>query len=182
MLPECHISWETISIVRNKSKLPIRSFCTLNHFAYSPSAGYGEGSSCIHLCCPYSSCNDSGALLLWSQCCFTNGTTKGVQSEETFGLPLRYLVAGVHGIYNCISTFLAIVPGFPPLKANALIWYICYQTLLCGLVGLPPSNGVLPQSPMHTKSLAVLKRQVEQNERISRICPPSFSNWGNLDV
>ncbi|KAF5793206.1 putative bicarbonate transporter [Helianthus annuus] len=32
-------------------------------------------------------------------------------------------------------------------------------TLLCGLLGLPPSNGVLPQSPMHTKSLAVLKKQ-----------------------
>jgi len=34
------------------------------------------------------------------------------------------------------------------------------QTLLCGLLGLPPSNGVLPQSPMHTKSLAILKKQV----------------------
>lgn len=34
------------------------------------------------------------------------------------------------------------------------------QTLLCGLIGLPPSNGVLPQSPMHTKSLAVLRKQV----------------------
>ncbi|KAH9666494.1 Boron transporter 4 [Citrus sinensis] len=32
-------------------------------------------------------------------------------------------------------------------------------TLACGLIGLPPSNGVLPQSPMHTKSLAVLKTQ-----------------------
>lgn len=38
------------------------------------------------------------------------------------------------------------------------VWF--FQTLLCGLIGLPPSNGVLPQSPMHTKSLAVLKRQV----------------------
>lgn len=35
------------------------------------------------------------------------------------------------------------------------------QTLLCGLIGLPPSNGVLPQSPMHTRSLAVLKKQVK---------------------
>lgn len=35
-----------------------------------------------------------------------------------------------------------------------------YQTLICGLLGLPPSNGVLPQSPMHTRSLAVLRRQV----------------------
>jgi hypothetical protein len=34
------------------------------------------------------------------------------------------------------------------------------QTLICGLLGIPPSNGVLPQSPMHTRSLAVLKRQV----------------------
>ncbi|KAL0330252.1 UNVERIFIED_CONTAM: Boron transporter 4 [Sesamum radiatum] len=34
------------------------------------------------------------------------------------------------------------------------------MTLICGLLGLPPSNGVLPQSPMHTRSLAVLKRQV----------------------
>lgn len=34
------------------------------------------------------------------------------------------------------------------------------QTLMCGLLGIPPSNGVIPQSPMHTKSLATLKHQV----------------------
>lgn len=38
--------------------------------------------------------------------------------------------------------------------------FFCFQTLACGLLGLPPSNGVLPQSPMHTRSLAVLKKQV----------------------
>lgn len=38
----------------------------------------------------------------------------------------------------------------------ALLW----QTLMCGLLGIPPSNGVIPQSPMHTKSLATLKHQV----------------------
>jgi len=31
---------------------------------------------------------------------------------------------------------------------------------MCGLIGIPPSNGVIPQSPMHTKSLATLKHQV----------------------
>ena len=31
---------------------------------------------------------------------------------------------------------------------------------MCGLLGIPPSNGVIPQSPMHTKSLATLKYQV----------------------
>jgi hypothetical protein len=34
------------------------------------------------------------------------------------------------------------------------------QVLICGLLGIPPSNGVLPQAPMHTRSLAVLRRQV----------------------
>lgn len=34
------------------------------------------------------------------------------------------------------------------------------QTILCGLIGIPPANGVIPQSPMHTKSLATLKHQV----------------------
>ncbi|CAL5360673.1 unnamed protein product [Camellia sinensis] len=40
------------------------------------------------------------------------------------------------------------------------------QTLLCGLIGLPPVNGVLPQSPMHTKSLAVLKRQLIRKKMV----------------
>ncbi|KAL5676857.1 hypothetical protein ACJX0J_012988, partial [Zea mays] len=34
------------------------------------------------------------------------------------------------------------------------------QVLLCGFLGIPPSNGVLHQSPVHTKSLTVLKRQL----------------------
>ncbi|XP_057531245.1 protein PECTIC ARABINOGALACTAN SYNTHESIS-RELATED-like [Amaranthus tricolor] len=38
------------------------------------------------------------------------------------------------------------------------------MTLVCGLIGLPPSNGVLPQSPMHSKSLATLKKQVMKEE------------------
>ncbi|KAB1218642.1 Boron transporter 4 [Morella rubra] len=41
-----------------------------------------------------------------------------------------------------------------------------FMTLLCGLIGLPPSNGVLPQSPMHTKSLAVLKRQLMRRKMV----------------
>ncbi|KAJ6366022.1 hypothetical protein OIU77_002569 [Salix suchowensis] len=33
------------------------------------------------------------------------------------------------------------------------------MVILCGLIGIPPSNGAIPQSPMHTKSLATLKHQ-----------------------
>ncbi|CAH1442314.1 unnamed protein product [Lactuca virosa] len=41
-----------------------------------------------------------------------------------------------------------------------------FMTLICGLVGIPPSNGVLPQSPMHTRSLATLERQIMQKKMV----------------
>lgn len=42
-----------------------------------------------------------------------------------------------------------------------------FLTLLCGLIGVPPSNGVIPQSPMHTKSLATLKYQLLRNRLVA---------------
>ncbi|KAH9622276.1 hypothetical protein KSS87_001376 [Heliosperma pusillum] len=42
-----------------------------------------------------------------------------------------------------------------------------FMTLLCGLLGIPPSNGVIPQSPMHTKSLATLKHQLLRNRLVA---------------
>nr|GEU41539.1 probable boron transporter 2 isoform X1 [Tanacetum cinerariifolium] len=41
-----------------------------------------------------------------------------------------------------------------------------FLTLVCGLLGIPPSNGVIPQSPMHTKSLATLKHQLLRNRLV----------------
>ncbi|KAK7337566.1 hypothetical protein VNO77_18148 [Canavalia gladiata] len=41
-----------------------------------------------------------------------------------------------------------------------------FLTLMCGLIGIPPSNGVIPQSPMHTKSLATLKHQLLRNKLV----------------
>ncbi|GMH43262.1 hypothetical protein BSKO_11184 [Bryopsis sp. KO-2023] len=38
------------------------------------------------------------------------------------------------------------------------------MTVMCGLLGIPPVNGVLPQAPMHTKSLATLKKQLKKME------------------
>ncbi|OAY61974.1 boron transporter 1 [Manihot esculenta] len=42
-----------------------------------------------------------------------------------------------------------------------------FLTLMCGLIGIPPSNGVIPQSPMHTKSLATLKYQLLRNRLVA---------------
>ncbi|PPD69610.1 hypothetical protein GOBAR_DD33508 [Gossypium barbadense] len=42
-----------------------------------------------------------------------------------------------------------------------------FLTLVCGLIGVPPANGVIPQSPMHTKSLATLKHQLLRNRLVT---------------
>lgn len=56
------------------------------------------------------------------------------------------------------------------------------QTLMCGLIGIPPSNGVIPQSPMHTKSLATLKHQVKKFYHVGRLwfyrtCVPKIQKF-----
>ncbi|KAI5075274.1 hypothetical protein GOP47_0009350 [Adiantum capillus-veneris] len=38
--------------------------------------------------------------------------------------------------------------------------------IVCGLLGIPPSNGVIPQSPMHTKSLATLKNEMVRKKLV----------------
>ncbi|KAL5541454.1 hypothetical protein UlMin_009164 [Ulmus minor] len=42
-----------------------------------------------------------------------------------------------------------------------------FMVVLCGLIGIPPSNGVIPQSPMHTKSLATLNQQLLRNRLVA---------------
>ena len=36
--------------------------------------------------------------------------------------------------------------------------------ILAGLMGTPPSNCVIPQAPMHTKSLGTLKKMLVQRD------------------
>ncbi|XVF54104.1 hypothetical protein PTKIN_Ptkin05aG0153900 [Pterospermum kingtungense] len=54
-----------------------------------------------------------------------------------------------------------------------------FLVILCGLIGIPPSNGVIPQSPMHTKSLSTLKHQLLRNKLVST-ARKSISKNSNL--
>ncbi|XP_058734412.1 boron transporter 4 [Vicia villosa] len=70
------------------------------------------------------------------------------------------MVAGLYFFDHSVASGMAQQKDFNLKKPSAYhydIFLLGFMTLLCGLLGLPPSNGVLPQSPMHTKSLAVLK-------------------------
>ncbi|XP_057536260.1 boron transporter 4-like [Amaranthus tricolor] len=92
--------------------------------------------------------------------------------KDMFRVPVGYIFAAilpalmVTGLYffdHSVASQLAQQKEFnlkTPSAYHYDILVLGFMTLLCGLIGLPPSNGVLPQSPMHTKSLAVLKRQL----------------------
>ncbi|KAG9459875.1 hypothetical protein H6P81_004383 [Aristolochia fimbriata] len=57
-----------------------------------------------------------------------------------------------------------------------------FMVILCGLIGIPPANGVIPQSPMHTKSLATLKHQLLRNRLVAtaRNCISKNASLGQL--
>ncbi|KAJ8766261.1 hypothetical protein K2173_022320 [Erythroxylum novogranatense] len=57
-----------------------------------------------------------------------------------------------------------------------------FMVILCGLIGIPPANGVIPQSPMHTKSLATLKHQLLRNRLVAaaRKCMSKNASLGQV--
>ncbi|KAG8053248.1 hypothetical protein GUJ93_ZPchr0001g29712 [Zizania palustris] len=93
-------------------------------------------------------------------------------AKELFSVPPAYIfaailpalmVAGLYFFDHSVASQLAQQKEFNLKKPSAYhydILVLGFMVLLCGLIGIPPSNGVLPQSPMHTRSLAVLRGQL----------------------
>ncbi|KAI3454038.1 hypothetical protein Pfo_010701 [Paulownia fortunei] len=81
------------------------------------------------------------------------------------------MIAGLYFFDHSVASQMAQQKEFNLKNPSAYhydILLLGVMTLLCGLLGLPPSNGVLPQSPMHTRSLAVLKRQLIRRKMVKR--------------
>ncbi|KAH6757581.1 hypothetical protein C2S51_038729 [Perilla frutescens var. frutescens] len=79
------------------------------------------------------------------------------------------MIAGLYFFDHSVASQLAQQKEFNLKKPSAYhydILLLGVMTLICGLLGLPPSNGVLPQSPMHTRSLAVLKKQLIRRKMV----------------
>ena len=69
-----------------------------------------------------------------------------------------------------VSSQLAQQPEFNLKKPSAYHYdmlLLSLMTLLCGLLGIPPVNGVIPQSPMHSKSLASVDNIPKKNTKSS---------------
>ncbi|KAM7263356.1 hypothetical protein ACFE04_001039 [Oxalis oulophora] len=73
------------------------------------------------------------------------------------------MIAGLYFFDHSVASQMAQQEEFNLKNPSAYhydILILGIMALFCGLLGLPPCNGVLPQAPMHTKSLASLKRQI----------------------
>ncbi|KAE8717810.1 Boron transporter 4 [Hibiscus syriacus] len=103
-------------------------------------------------------------------------TTGSSYDLELDGIVARYLnnlvlefPGGLYFFDHSVASQLAQQKEFNlknPTAYHYDILSLGVMTLICGLLGLPPSNGVLPLSPMHTKSLAVLKRQLTRKKMV----------------
>ncbi|CAN1764830.1 Boron transporter 4, partial [Linum perenne] len=79
------------------------------------------------------------------------------------------MVAGLYFFDHSVASQMAQQKEFNIKKPSAYhydILILGITTLICGLIGLPPCNGVLPQSPMHTKSLSVLNGQLIKKKMV----------------
>ncbi|KAL5976994.1 Boron transporter 4 [Asimina triloba] len=81
------------------------------------------------------------------------------------------MIAGLYFFDHSVASQMAQQKEFNLKNPSAYhydILLLGIMVLVCGLVGIPPSNGVLPQSPMHTKSLSVLKKQLIRKKMVRR--------------
>ncbi|KAL5571491.1 hypothetical protein UlMin_021088 [Ulmus minor] len=102
-------------------------------------------------------------VLIWSALSFS--VPGGVPSDDMGRVPPVYIsasfvpammIAGLYFFDHSVASQLAQQKEFNlknPSSYHYDILILGFMTLLCGLIGLPPSKGVLPQSPMHTKAL-----------------------------
>ncbi|XP_038682318.1 LOW QUALITY PROTEIN: boron transporter 1-like [Tripterygium wilfordii] len=111
----------------------------------------------------------------WSPGAYANWTV----IKEMLNVPIFYIIgafipasmiAVLYYFDHSVASQLAQQKDFnlrkPPSYHYDLL-LLGFLTLLCGLIGIPPSNGVIPQSPMHTKSLATLKHQLLRNRLVA---------------
>ncbi|XP_022935451.1 boron transporter 1-like isoform X2 [Cucurbita moschata] len=110
----------------------------------------------------------------WSHGAYENWTV----IKDMLDVPVSYIcgafipatmIAVLYYFDHSVASQLAQQKEFNLRKPSSYhydLLLLGFLTLICGLLGIPPSNGVIPQSPMHTKSLATLKHQLLRNKLV----------------
>ncbi|XP_073063276.1 boron transporter 1-like isoform X1 [Primulina eburnea] len=111
----------------------------------------------------------------WSPGAYGNWTVM----KDMMNVPILYIlgafipatmIAVLYYFDHSVASQLAQQKEFNLRKPSSFhydLLLLGFLTLVCGLLGIPPSNGVIPQSPMHTKALATLKHQLLRNRLVA---------------
>ncbi|KAG4928686.1 hypothetical protein JHK85_055172 [Glycine max] len=115
----------------------------------------------------------------WSPGAYENLTViKACKLHDMVHVPVVYIIgafipatmiAVLYYFDHSVASQLAQQKEFNLRKPSSYhydLLLLGFLTLMCGLIGIPPANGVIPQSPMHTKSLATLKHQLLRNKLV----------------
>ncbi|CAM0957508.1 unnamed protein product [Alopecurus aequalis] len=115
-------------------------------------------------------------------------------AKELFSVPPAYIflaivpaamVAGLYFFDHSVASQMAQQKEFNLKNPSAYhydLLVLSFSVLICGLLGIPPSNGVLPQSPMHTRSLAVLRRQALRKKMVQTAKEGMMNNASSSEV
>lgn len=126
----------------------------------------------------------------WSPGAYENWTV----IKDMLNVPIVYIIgafipatmiAVLYYFDHSVASQLAQQKEFNLKKPSSFhydLLLLGFLTILSGLLGIPPSNGVIPQSPMHTKSLATLKHQLLRNRLVAtaRRCMRKNSSLGEV--
>ncbi|XP_021718923.1 boron transporter 1-like isoform X1 [Chenopodium quinoa] len=126
----------------------------------------------------------------WSPGAYSNWTV----IKEMLEVPALYIVgafipatmiAVLYYFDHSVASQLAQQKEFNLKKPSSYhydLLLLGFLVIFCGLIGIPPSNGVIPQSPMHTRSLATLKHRLLRNKLVAaaRDSIQKNSNLGQL--
>ncbi|KAL8157888.1 hypothetical protein AgCh_002554 [Apium graveolens] len=111
----------------------------------------------------------------WSPGAYDNWTVV----KDMMQVPILYIIgafvpatmiAVLYYFDHSVASQLAQQSEFNLRKPTSFhydLFLLGFMVILCGLTGIPPSNGVIPQSPMHTKSLATLKHQILRSRLVT---------------
>ncbi|KAI5816746.1 HCO3 transporter family-domain-containing protein [Pyronema omphalodes] len=91
-----------------------------------------------------------------------------IETGDIFlAIPFAVLLTILFYFDHNVSSLIAQGTEFPLKKPAGFHWDIFLlgiTTGICGLLGLPAPNGLIPQAPFHTASLCVTRKVVDENE------------------
>jgi len=79
-----------------------------------------------------------------------------------------------------VSSILAQSPRFGLKKPSAFHWDFCVLGLtmvLCGFMGIPPGNGLIPQAPMHVRALSDITEEEVDGEKREKCSDVVETRW-----